>query len=288
MSGTILLGYDVETASENTDGFLAGAEILHDKHEVPWAAYITGQTLETRTDAILKVRDSPLLTICQHTYSHMLLKSVYMEPGDGKDVHGQSPNAFIKGGSLGEVREEITKTQALIRDLLGLECEGITSPCAYYRGLVCDPEILQILQDNGIKWVRSDGRDCRDCQPTPFERQPHFYTDQGFPEILELGVQGYQDNFYWARFDDRRHGETYQDYLYATLKDVTNNDWIWNLDAHDHGTPTKEAFFETKGKWLEGLIVRAKDVGIRFAAPGDVYAEFAARRDAGEQIIPNL
>jgi len=288
MSGTVLLGYDIETASEDTDGFLAGAEILHDKHGIPWTIYVTGATMESRTPAILKVRDNPLLTICQHTYSHMLMKSVYMEPNDGKGVPGQSPNSFIKAGSLEEVREEITKTQQLIRDLLGVECQGLTGPWNYYRGLVTNPELLQIIQDNGIKWIRTDGRDYRDCQPTPFTRQPYFYADQGFPDILELGLQGYQDDFYWDRFDDRRHGDTYQDYLYAMLEEVAKNDWVWNVASHDHATRTKEAFFETKGKWIGDFIVRAKGVGIRFAAPGDVYAEFAARRDAGEQIIPNL
>jgi len=276
MSGTILLGYDVESASENTDGFLAGAEILHDKYEVPWTIYLTGQTVETRTEAVLKVRDNPLLTICQHTYSHMLMKSIHMQPGDGKPVHGQSPNFFLKGGTLEEVRDEITKTQGIVRDLLGIECRGLTGPWNYYRGLSCDPGLLQIVQDNGIKWVRMDGRDYRDCQPVPFTRQPYFYSDQGFPEILELGLQGYQDDFYWDRFDDRRYGDTYQDYLYAMIEEVAENDWIWNIASHDHETPTKEAFFETKGKWIEDFMKRGLDAGIRFSEPETLYAEMVA------------
>jgi len=89
----------------------------------------------------------------------------------------------------------------------------------------------------------------------------------------ELGCQGYQDDFYWNRFDDRRHGDTYQDYLYATLEEVAENDWVWNVDAHDHNTPTKEAFFETKGKWLEDFIARAKTLGIRFASSVEFYKE---------------
>jgi len=279
MSGTILMGYDVESASPNSDGFLAGAQILHAKHQVPWSIYLTGQTVENQTASILAVRDSPLLTICQHTYSHMLLKSIYMEPGDGKPVHDQSPNFFAKGGSLEEVREEITKTQEIIRNLLDVECCGMTSPWAYYRGLVNNPEILQILQDNGIKWIRSDGRDYRDCQPTPFTRQPFFYTDQGFGDILELGIQGYQDDFYWERFDDRQYGETYNDYLAAMIKKVAAEDLVWNVCSHDHETPTQEAFFETKGKWLEGFIRCAKDAGVRFMNPQTLYDEMQAARE---------
>jgi len=277
MSGTIILGYDVESASDSTAGFLQGARVLHQRHGVPWSIYLTGQTVEQRADDIRKALDDPLLTIGQHTYSHMLMKCVYMTPGDGKPIHGAFPNFFSKGGSVEEVREEIGKTRQLVGDRLGVECHGLTGPWGYYRGLADRPDLLQILRDNDIRWARTYARDYRDCQPTPFTAQPFFYTDQGFPEILELGVQGYQDDFYWDRFDDRRHGDTYNDYLYAMLEEVAKNDWVWNLCSHDHGTPSSEAFFQTKGAWLEDVIVRAQALGIRFAGPATLYDEMKAR-----------
>jgi len=76
MSGTTLLGYDVEKASEGTAGFLVGAEDLHDELGVPWTIYLTGMTAEAQPDAIRRVLGNPLLTIGQHTYSHILLKSI--------------------------------------------------------------------------------------------------------------------------------------------------------------------------------------------------------------------
>ena len=274
MSGTIVLGYDVETASQSTAGFLAGAQLLHEKHDVPWSIYLTGVTLEKQADTIRRVSGDPLLSIGQHTYNHLLLKSVYMTPGDGKPVHNSFPNLFKPGGALEEIRVEIEKTQRLFSEQLGFPCRGLTGPWGYYRGLADRPDILQILQDNGIQWTRTYARDARDCQPTPFEVQPFFYADQGFPEILELGVQGYQDDFYWERFDDRRHGDTYQDYLFATLEEVAQNNWVWNVCSHDHGTQDQETFFQTKGQWLEDLILRAKDLGIRFVSPPELYAEW--------------
>jgi peptidoglycan/xylan/chitin deacetylase (PgdA/CDA1 family) len=276
MSGTILMGYDVETASESTRGFLEGAQELHQKHDAPWTIYLTGQTIEARAEDIKRVADDPLLTIAQHTYNHVLLKSIYMTPGDGKPIHGDEDTAFVKGGSLEEVCEEIESTQKILKDLIGVDCRGLTGPWGYYRGLADRPDILQVLEDNGIRWIRTFARDERDCQPTPFTVQPFFYRQHGFPEILELGVQGYQDDFYWERFDDRRHGDTYQDYIYAMLEEVAQNDWVWNMCSHDHGTPTKEAFFETKGEWLEDFILRARDLNIRVVAPEDFYAELRA------------
>jgi peptidoglycan/xylan/chitin deacetylase (PgdA/CDA1 family) len=276
MKPTIILGYDVETASKHSGGFLAGAEELHDKHDVPWTIYLTGLTVEKCAEAIRQVIGNPRLTVCQHTYSHVLLKSIYMTPGDGRPVHGSCPNYFGEGGSLEKIREEVSRTQELIRDMLGVEARGLTGPWGYYRGLADRPDILQILRENGIRWIRTNARDCRDCQPTPFAEQPFFYADQGFPDILELGVQGYQDDFYWDRFDDRSHGDTYQDYLFAMLPEVCRKNWVWSLCSHDHGTPTKRDFFDTKGKWIEDVIVRAKDLGIRFVSPEELYREMKA------------
>jgi len=279
MPGTILLGYDLETASENTMGFLDGAQLLHEKYEVPWTIYLTGQTIEACSKEIRRFIGDPRLAIGQHTYSHVLLKSIYMTPGDGKPVHGSTPNFFVQGGSPSQIRDEIQRTQTLLHERLGIECQGLTGPWGYYRGLVDRPDILQILHDNGIRWIRTNARDSRDCQPTPFSAQPFFYADQGFPEILELGVQGYQDDFYWERFDDRRYGTTYVDYLCAMVTLVAHNNWIWNVASHDHGTRTAEVFFDTKGYWLEELIVRSKDFGIRFLSPKQLFVEMTKSRE---------
>ncbi len=274
--GSIIFGYDVESTSDATSGFLQGAQQLHRKHDVPWTIYVTGQTLSARVEDIRAVMDEPLLSIGQHTFNHVLLKSIYMRPDDGKPIHGCAPNFFHQGGTLEQIQQEIHSMQNLIADLLKIECRGLTGPWGYYRGLVDRPDILQILSDNGIKWIRTNARDYRDCQPTPFSEQPFFYTDQGFSEILELGVQGYQDDFYWDRFDDRRFGDSYQDYLFAMLGKVADESLVWNVCSHDHGTVDVETFFQTKGTWIEELIIRAKDMGIRFISPPDLYAEMVA------------
>ena len=86
-------------------------------------------------------------------------------------------------------------------------------------------------------------------------------------------MQGYQDDFYWDRFDDRRHGDTYQDYLFAMLREVVAKNWVWNVCSHDHKTPTREAFDATKGRWLRDFLVRAVDLGCRIIAPETLYDE---------------
>ena len=275
MSGTLVFGYDVEMASQDSVGFLDGAGEVHERFGVPWTIYLTGETVEKCTDAIRACMRSPLVTVAQHTYSHVLLKSVYMTPGDGRPVHGAAPNFFKAGGTLEQIGAEISNAQRVIKELLEVDCQGLTGPWGYYRGLVDRPDILQILRDNGIRWVRTNARDYRDCQPTPFSEQPFFFRDQGFPEILELGIQGYQDRFYWDRFDDRSHGDSYQDYLFAMVEETARNGWIWNLCSHDHGTATKREFAERCG-WIADLIVRAREAGLRFAAAPEIYADLNA------------
>ena len=164
MKAGIILGYDIESANENTQGFLEGASELHAEYNVPWTVSLTGQTAEMRTDDIKKIMDDPLVTIGQHTYSHILLKSIYMRPGDGKPIHDAFPNFFKRGASLERIDEKITKTQRIIRDKLGVECRGLTGPWGYSRGLMDMPDVLEILQRNGIRWIRTNARDLRDCQ----------------------------------------------------------------------------------------------------------------------------
>ena len=84
MPGTLLVCYDVESNSECTDGLLKGAGRMHEDVGVPWTIFLTGQTIEGRAAACRKAAGNPLLALAQHTYSHKLLKTVYMQPGDGR------------------------------------------------------------------------------------------------------------------------------------------------------------------------------------------------------------
>lgn len=274
MAGTFLVGYDIETASESTGGFLLGAQRLHSELGIPWSIFLTGKTIEERTDDCLAVAGDPLLTLAQHTYSHQLLKTVYMNPGDGRPCHGSQGGTFLlEGASLEVIEEEITTTQDLYRKTFGADCRGLTSPWAYYRGLSDRPDVLRILDRAGLKWMRTDGRDYRDCQPVPLDLQPYFYVDQGFPHILECPIQGYQDIFYWERFDDRSHGERYEDYLYWEAEYVARNGLVCALCSHDHDTPTIEAFNDTKGAWLRAFFEHAQGLGITFKSYEAYYQE---------------
>jgi peptidoglycan/xylan/chitin deacetylase (PgdA/CDA1 family) len=256
---------------------LRGAAQLHRQLQVPWTIFVTGKTLQARTADILAVANDPLVEIAQHTYNHTLLKSIFMDPRDGRPCpHGGGCTYFRPGGSLEQIRQEVATTQHLIEQLLARRCMGLTGPWGYYRGLLDRPDILDILYQCGIRYLRTYARDHRDCQPTPFDVQPFFYHQQGFPDMLELGVQGYQDDFYWDRFDDRRHGPDYLHYLLAMVDQVVTADLVWSVCAHDHHTETLEAFEQTKGAWLRPLLQAALEGGVRFMTCGDFYRSRSA------------
>jgi peptidoglycan/xylan/chitin deacetylase (PgdA/CDA1 family) len=272
MSGTMLVGYDIESASECTGGFLQGARALHRELNIPWAIFITGQTMEKRRQDLEALINDPLVTPAQHTYSHILLKTVYMQPGGGQ------PNSLIVGASLEKIEDEINRTQELFQGIYGKTCRGLTGPWNYYRGLCDRPDILKILDQAGLRWLRCYGRDARDCQPVSHDLKPFFYADQGFPDMLECFLHGYQDDFYWKLFDDRSHGPNYEDYLAWAADYVAEHDLVWSLDAHDHGTPTAEVFHKTKGAWLRAFFEKALARGLRFRSYEEYYQERFAQR----------
>ena len=171
------------------------------------------------------------------------------------------------------VAEEVTRTLRLFQETFGRSCRGITGPWGDYWGLSDRPDLLRILNKAGLCWLRTHARDYRDCQPTPLEVQPFFYRDQAFPEMLEIPVQGYQDDFYWERFDDRRHGAGYVDFLNWAVEQTVEHDRVFCVNSHDHGTPTAEAFDQTKCAWLRPLLEKGRSAGARFVSCEELYQE---------------
>lgn len=186
----LLIGYDVEhmdSSSGTTCKFLEVAPKLHRELSAPCTFFICGKTLEGNLDAFKKVyaEYSDLIDFQQHTYSHVLLKTVFQENEDGVSL--------FKAGTLEKIREEVAKASALLKGAVGVDCIGLTGPYGYYRGLADRPDILNILHELGIRFTRTYARNERDWQPVSFEVQPFWYEAQGFYDILEFPVQGWQD-----------------------------------------------------------------------------------------------
>jgi peptidoglycan/xylan/chitin deacetylase (PgdA/CDA1 family) len=223
--GTFLLGYDVEHQDPHvTRPFLKRAAQLHREYGVPATLFVLGETLERNTDALAELVDDPLFDIQQHTYSHTPLKTLVQQNARGTEL--------ILGGSLERTREEVSRTSALLAERLGVRCMGLTGPYTYYRGLADRPDILQVLDECGIRFLRTYGRNQHDWQPVPFDVQPFWYSLQGFPEILEYGIQGWADCLLREQLGWDDH-DGYLLELRRNLDLITERDLVWSYLQHD-------------------------------------------------------
>jgi hypothetical protein len=255
---TLLIGYDVESYKpEITERFLKQAQKIHSKYKAPCTLFILGHTLELMKEIFYKVLDNPLFDLQQHTYSHLPLKTVCID--DGKQVK------VVKGASLYQIEVEVKKTSRLLNEILGVKCIGLTGPWCYYRGLCDRPDILEILHRQDIRFTRTWARNERDYQPTPFEVQPFWYENLGFPEILECPGQGYQD-VYWHNLYGDRGPKAYCEHLRQCIDTVIKNDWVYGYMAHDHSALRQSSDMNAIQSMIEYALSR--DVKIKS------YAQF--------------
>lgn len=78
--GTFLIGYDVESGDPAVTGaFLRREPAIHEATGVPATFFLCGLTIERNLEALRPLADHPLFDFQQHTYSHVLLKSICMK-----------------------------------------------------------------------------------------------------------------------------------------------------------------------------------------------------------------
>lgn len=208
---------------EITRAFLRKAADIHRQH--PCTLFLVGKVIENNAVDLEVLADNPMFDFQQHTYSHKLLKTVCIDrEGCEIEIH--------RAMSFSEIEDEVGRTSELIRRYFGKKCTGITGPYAYYRGLADRPDILEILHGLGICFTRTYGRDHHDFQPVSFDIQPFRYAPQGFPEILEFPIHGWQD-VYWRDMNGWDNLRGYGDYLEDCLSRTVERDLLWSYGSHD-------------------------------------------------------
>jgi peptidoglycan/xylan/chitin deacetylase (PgdA/CDA1 family) len=251
--GTMLIGYDVEWrgTGDVTPRFLAQAQALHDRLGAPATLFIVGQTLERWVPQFRAIADDPLFDLQQHTYSHQLLKTVYIE--DGRSVR------VVRGVSLDETRDEVARTTTLLRQRLGVACIGLTGPWGYYRGLRDRPDILDILWEEGIRFTRTDGRNERDWHPVSIDLQPYWYDAVGFPEMLEIPIHGWHDCVIRAEVLGWENVDGYVDSVKPYIERAAADDLVFSLCQHDWSSIRADPQMRA----TEALIRYAQEQGLR-------------------------
>jgi peptidoglycan/xylan/chitin deacetylase (PgdA/CDA1 family) len=275
--GTLLIGYDVEWRGEEdvTPRFLEQARLLHNRLGVPATLFVVGQTLERWVPQIQDIAGDPIFDIQQHTYSHQLLKTVYIE--DGRSVR------VVRGVTLEETREEVRKTSALLAEYLGVQCTGLTGPWCYYRGLRDRPDILRVLWEEGIRFTRTDGRNERDWHPVSIDLQPYWYDALGFPDVLEIPIHGWHDCVIRDEVLGWENVDGYVESVRPYIERAAAEDRVFSLCQHDwssiRGDPQMRA--------TETVIRYAQEQGLRFMSYRSYYEACKERReDAASAMSP--
>lgn len=264
--GTMLIGYDVEWQGTPAEGevtrrFLKRARRLHNELEIPATLFVVGRTLEEWISDFQEIETDPLFDIQQHTYSHQLLKTVYIEDGESVRV--------VRGVGLDEIRQEVRKTSRLLRDHLGVECIGLTGPWCYYRGLRDRPDILEVLREEGIRFMRTDGRNEHDWYPVPIDLQPYWYEPLGFSDMLEIPIHGWHDNVLRQQVLGWVNLAEYVESVKPYIEHAAREDRVFSYLQHDWSSIREDPEMRA----TEDLLRHAQSQGLRFMSYYDYYKE---------------
>ncbi|WP_210479505.1 polysaccharide deacetylase family protein [Naasia sp. SYSU D00948] len=262
---TLLIGYDVEyvVPDGTTAAFLERAVEVHERWAAPFTMFLLGQTLERNVEALQRAAASPLADVGQHTYAHSLLRPLRVDTGRTVSEH--------RAAAPERIADELARTDRLLREHLGVECRGLTAPYTYHRGLQGHPELLAVLRANGIRYVRSDGRDERDYQPAP-ATQPYWYAADGFPEILEMPTHGWHDCVVREDVLGWDDVDGYVALLRDALDDAAAADRILSICAHDWSSVR----CDPELAHVDRILGHARFLGMEITSYGAVHARFAA------------
>jgi len=242
MPGQLLIGYDVEFdsddlpldlgAPDSTARFLETAVNVHSQTNTPATMFVTGQTLERNAEAFRAAATAHPFDFQQHTYSHRSIKALWGIPDDA-----EVPSWCTEGMSLDEIRSEVSRTNRLLKDVLDVDCIGLTAPAGCHLGLCDRADIRRVLYDEGIRFVRTWGRDHKGrfylapgaCQE---EVAPFWYPQAGHGDLLEFPIHGNDYNVRNQMGWDDAAG--YLAWTQRQLDDAAERDVVWSYAIHDH------------------------------------------------------
>ena len=266
----LLMGYDTENYVDShlkqevdweiTVNFFSKMKRVHTELNTPCTLFVVGKLLEQPSvlEGLRDLAGSPLFDLQQHTYSHQRLKTVV--ENDGKKI------TVFEGAPLETIRNEVTLARKLLREKLGLPCSGITGPYGYYRGLSDRLDVLGVLHDAGIRFTRTFFRNENDWGPLSINAQPFTYEPQGFPDMLEIPAQGWQDvHYFWIHGWDKR--EDLLRYNKKLVDEIAEKDLVWSVCQHDFSSCQEDP----EMSYTRELLRYAQSKGVRVTSHKAYY-----------------
>lgn len=267
-TGTLLIGYDVEKTSECA-AFLTKAREVHREYNAPFTVFALGACIAAEPAAFTQSAADPLVDIAQHTWSHVLLKTVVIDDGEKVEM--------VRGAPLEQIEDEVRRTAQIIEQVCDVTCAGLTGPWAYYRGLMDRPDILDILHDLGIRYLRTYGRDANDFQPVSLDIQPFWYNTQGFPDMLECMIHGWQDVYLRSRLG-WEHTEAFAQAVAADMDAASSRGLVLSWGSHDWSSLRADPDLTI----IRRLLSHARAIGMEIVS----YRDYWERRRLEQQSAP--
>jgi peptidoglycan/xylan/chitin deacetylase (PgdA/CDA1 family) len=244
VGNVLLIGYDVEAGTsgdlvretrgvdgkEITEQFLRRASDLHNSYGLPGTMFVVGKKVEDGANSFSPYVGSSVLEFQQHTYAHLALKPCVRDT-NGKLGIIDWPTAK----SNDEVRTQVRTANRVMEEKLGIRCTGLSAPFGYFMGFSDRPDILTVLRDEGIRYVRSfqlNKEVAALSEPFPLDFDAFTYEPQGFPDILEFCFKGYSD-VGWALKYGWDSRDEYVNYLKHSIDVVERTSSVWGIVMHD-------------------------------------------------------
>jgi peptidoglycan/xylan/chitin deacetylase (PgdA/CDA1 family) len=284
--GTILVGYDTETAAvgealslftespnfplyakaldpETCAEALALLADVHADVGVPATLFVCGRTLLHALEPLRAADATGLFDVQQHTFSHVPFKDIVYSPGPGLV-------GTISAAPREALAEELAFTSRLIRDHLGRECVGLRTPFGYHRGLRERPDLLEIVRGAGLRYVTSWGRNAQNGNPTPWV-QPFTYAEEGYPDLLELPFQFWLD-VVWFDQHGYDSGAAFLEALRGAVDVVAAEGLVYGACFHDWVALAAD---ERRVGWLRGFLRYALERGVEVTTYTDYWRRLA-------------
>ena len=250
---------------------------IHVKLEAPATIFLVGKTLTAGAKYVKSLLDYPdLFDLQQHTYSHVLLKTVVVDDKENSPYARRPNERYVEGASLEVIREEVRKANKALKEHLEVTCLGIRCPYGYYRGLSDRPDILKILHQEGIRFTSTYLRNQQDWQPVPMDAQPFWYKLQGFPDMLEIPGQGWADCI-WRDINGWRNRKEYTKYLNGTLDAFKRRNLTWGTVFHDWAIIKEDPTADMMSEFIQ----YAKERGVAVSN----YAQFYRQQKNEHHLI---
>ncbi len=166
------ISYSGKRLKECLDGISAVADV-HRQKNLPATFFLVGQLVEHAASELRAILDDDLFDLQSHSYTHADVIQIV-----------DDENAL---------KRELCDAKHLIEDTFGREVIGFTTPAGFPIGLVGQPRLLQKFWEAGYRYIRSVGMGPFHTIPAPLT-QPFWYADDGYPDLLELGLHAWHDN----------------------------------------------------------------------------------------------